>query len=159
MDRLITYECMKIKKDRHKSRIFVLILSLVGIFVFGIIVHVFANKEHTSSSIERHSASLIDATSAPEIEVLDATGISKYAVSVVYALRSRGYDVVEFRRLVDEPIDMSHIIVYNNRMKEAQAIAALLDISSSRVFQVEKSKADVDISIVLGKDCKKNKIK
>ncbi|MBP8975474.1 MAG: LytR C-terminal domain-containing protein [Bacteroidetes bacterium] len=146
---------MKIKKDRHKSRIFVLILSLVGISIFGIVMYIFAHKEHTSSLKDHHSTALIDASSAPEIEVLDATGISKYAVSIVYSLRSRGYDVVEFRKVTNEPIDMSHIIVYKNCMKEAQAIATLLGISPSRVFQVEKSKVDVDISIVLGKDCKK----
>ncbi|MCX7983470.1 MAG: LytR C-terminal domain-containing protein [Bacteroidetes bacterium] len=100
---------------------------------------------------------VIDARTATEVEILDATGSTRKVFDIVQLLREHGYDVVELRRSANGTLEMSCIVVYNESKKvEAKKIAHLLSIESKRIAVKPDSKAMLDISILLGTDILKS---
>lgn len=142
--------------QRRSNRLFLILVKVVVpalVLCCSLIVYILVSKNDNNAMKKVSSQPVIDSARATEVEVLDATGSTKKALDVVQFLRSKGYDVVEYRRLLNEPIDKSYIIVYNStKLEDGKKIAALLSIDQKRISTKSDPKALVDISVLIAKD-------
>lgn len=131
------------------------VLFLILCSSISVLLLLSKNDNHSTGKVG--SQPIIDAKGATEIEVLDATTSTKKVFDIIHILRSNGFDVVEYRRLHNEPIDKSCIIVYNTtKVEDAKKIATLLSIDPKRITTKVDPKAFVDISVLLAKDIRRS---
>ncbi len=132
------------------------LLSMICVVAIVLLAAFLINKQQDPPLVQQQNV-IINSKTAPEVEVLDATGSAKSALEIIEKIRAYGYDVVEFRRLSREPIDKSYMVVYNNKLNEAKKLAKLLGIEEERISNNDKSNPYVDISIIIGKDVLKKR--
>ncbi len=100
---------------------------------------------------------IIDAKSAVEVEVVDASGNQKQAELLIDQLRKNGFDVVEYHRVTGRQVDYSYVVDHTVNRDASQKIAECIGIQKTKIYAKQAAELMVDVSIVLGNDINKLK--
>jgi hypothetical protein len=128
----------------------------ISILILILINTVLAYKtfEATSQKFENSEDDLlIDSTKARiQVEVLNGCGVSGIADKLTDYLRVNHIDVVNLGNYRSFEIENSIIISRNEKIKNAEKLAALVGLDESSIIQQTNSDYLLDVTFILGKD-------
>ncbi|HEY6436919.1 MAG TPA: LytR C-terminal domain-containing protein [Ignavibacteriaceae bacterium] len=139
------------KADVQKN----LILN-ISIIVLIIIITVLVYTTFKAVSLKFGNSSddlLIDSTKARiQVEVLNGCGVSGIADNLTDYLRENYIDVVNLGNYRSFEIENSIIISRNDKMINAEKVAALVGLDENSIIQQTNSDYLLDVTFILGKD-------
>ncbi len=128
----------------------------ISIIVLIIIITVLAYTTYNAASLKFGNSSdelLIDTTKARiQVEVLNGCGVSGIAENLTDYLRENYIDVVNLGNYRSFEIENSIIISRNDKIINAEKIAALVGLDESSIIQQTNPDYLLDVTFILGKD-------
>lgn len=128
----------------------------ISILILILINTVLAYKTFEAVSLKFENSEddlLIDSTKARiQVEVLNGCGVSGIADKLTDYLRVNHIDVVNLGNYRSFEIENSIIISRNEKIKNAEKLAALVGLDESSIIQQTNSDYLLDVTFILGKD-------
>ena len=128
----------------------------ISILILILINTVLAYKTFEAVSLKFENSEddlLIDSTKARiQVEVLNGCGVSGVADKLTDYLRVNHIDVVNLGNYRSFEIEKSIIISRNEKIKNAEKLAALVGLDESSIIQQTNSDYLLDVTFILGKD-------
>ncbi len=128
----------------------------ISILILILINTVLAYKTFEAVSLKFENSEddlLIDSTKARiQVEVLNGCGVSGVADKLTDYLRVNHIDVVNLGNYRSFEIENSIIISRNEKIKNAEKLAALVGLDESSIIQQTNSDYLLDVTFILGKD-------
>lgn len=128
----------------------------ISIIVLIIIITVLAYTTYNAASLKFGNSSdelLIDTTKARiQVEVLNGCGVSGIAENLTDYLRENYIDVVNLGNYRSFEIENSIIISRNDKIINAEKIAALVGLDENSIIQQTNPDYLLDVTFILGKD-------
>ena len=128
----------------------------ISIIILILINTVLAYTTFKAASLKFGNSSddlLIDSTKARiQVEVLNGCGISGVADKLTDYLRINRIDVVNLGNYRSFEIENSIIISRNNKIINAEKVAALVGLDENSIIQQTNSDYMLDVTFILGKD-------
>ena len=128
----------------------------ISILILILINTVLAYKTFEAASLKFGNSEddlLIDSTKARiQVEVLNGCGVSNVADKLTEFLRANKVDVVNLGNYRSFEIENSIIISRNEKIINAEKIAALVGLDESSIIQQTNSDYLLDVTFILGKD-------
>lgn len=128
----------------------------ISIIVLIIIITVLAYTTYNAASLKFGNSSdelLIDTTKARiQVEVLNGCGVSGIAENLTDYLRENYIDVVNLGNYRSFEIENSIIISRNDKIINAEKIAALVGLDENIIIQQTNPDYLLDVTFILGKD-------
>jgi len=128
----------------------------ISILILILINTVLAYKTFEAASLKFDNSEddlLIDSTKARiQVEVLNGCGVSNVADKLTEFLRANKVDVVNLGNYRSFEIENSIIISRNEKIINAEKVAALVGLDESSIIQQTNSDYLLDVTFILGKD-------
>ncbi len=128
----------------------------ISILILIIIITILAYTTFQAASLKFGNSSddlLIDSTKARiQVEVLNGCGITGVADKLTDYLRINRIDVVNLGNYRSFEIENSIIISRNNKIINAEKVAALVGLDENSIIQQTNSDYMLDVTFILGKD-------
>ena len=139
----------KIKEDHSKN-----LLLNVSILILIVINTILAySVVKTISFNDTEDYLLVDSTKARiQIEVLNGCGVSGVAEKLTDYLRTNNIDVVNLGNYRSFEIENSIIISRNEKIHNAEKVAAIVGLDEQNIIQQINSDYLLDVTFILGKD-------
>lgn len=145
----------KISTDKKVDISKNLILN-ISILILILIITVLAYTTFQAASLKFGNAMdnlIIDSTKVRiQVEVLNGCGVSGAAYKLTDYLRENYIDVVNLGNYRSFEIENSIIIGRNERIKNAEKVAALVGLDENSIIQQINSDYLLDVTFILGKD-------
>lgn len=128
----------------------------ISILILIIIITILAYTTFQAALLKFGNSSddlLIDSTKARiQVEVLNGCGITGVADKLTDYLRINRIDVVNLGNYRSFEIENSIIISRNNKIINAEKVAALVGLDENSIIQQTNSDYMLDVTFILGKD-------
>ena len=140
-------------KAKHHSKNFILNVSILGLFIINsILAYTLIDKISFKNNDDNYSA---DSTAERiQVEVLNGCGVSGVAERLTDFLRSNNVDVVNLGNYRSFEIENSIIIGRNEKLYNAEKVAAIVGLDKQNVIQQINPDYLLDVTFILGKDYK-----
>ena len=139
----------KIKEDHSKNLL--LNVSILILIVINAILAYSVVKTFSFNGTEDYF--LVDSTKARiQVEVLNGCGVSGIAEKLTDHLRSNNIDVVNLGNYRSFEIENSIIIGRNEKIYNAEKVAAIVGLDNQNIIQQINSDYLLDVTFILGKD-------
>lgn len=146
----------KISTDKNKVDIPKNLILNISILILILINTILAYTTFKAASIKFGNSAddlLIDSTKARiQVEVLNGCGVSGVADDLTDYLRANHVDVVNLGNYRSFEIENSIIISRNEKIKNAEKVAALVGLDENSIIQQTNSDYLLDVTFILGKD-------
>jgi hypothetical protein len=139
----------KIKEDHSKNLL--INVSILILIVINAILAYSVVKTISSNGTEDYL--LVDSTKARiQVEVLNGCGVSGVAEKLTDYLRTNNIDVVNLGNYRSFEIENSIIIGRNEKIYNAEKVAAIVGLDEQNIIQQINSDYLLDVTFILGKD-------
>ena len=142
------------EKEITSKNIILNVSILILIFINSILAYTtFKNASGIFSNSEDELLNEIS-KSKIQVEVLNGCGVSEIAEKLTDYLRSNHVDVVNLGNYRSFEIANSILICRNEKIKNAQRLAALIGLDEQSIIQQVNPNYLLDVTFILGKDYK-----
>ena len=142
------------EKEITSKNIILNVSILILIFINSILAYTtFKNASRIFSNSEDELLNEIS-KSKIQVEVLNGCGVSEIAEKLTDYLRSNHVDVVNLGNYRSFEIANSILICRNEKIKNAQRLAALIGLDEQSIIQQVNPNYLLDVTFILGKDYK-----
>jgi len=146
----------KISTDKKKVDIPKNLILNISILILILINTILAYTTFKAASIKFGNSAddlLIDSTKARiQVEVLNGCGVSGVADDLTDYLRANHVDVVNLGNYRSFEIENNILISRNEKIKNAEKVAALVGLDENSIIQQTNSDYLLDVTFILGKD-------
>ena len=111
-----------------------------------------ANSPRGRTAVQHVSSAPVPGPSSPKVEVVNASGTSGLAMRATEALRSRGFDVVDFSSDRSRILDRTIVVDRSGNPGIARQVADALGLPKDRVQQRVDRQLLLDATVLLGRD-------
>ena len=140
-------------KKEYSSKNLILNISILSLILINSVLAYTVFNTVSEKYFNSRDELLIDSTKAKiQVEVLNGCGVTGIAEKITDHLRENKIDVVNLGNYRSFEIESSIIISRNNKILNAEKVAAIVGLDQNSIIQQTNPDYLLDVTFILGKD-------
>jgi len=140
-------------KKENSSKNLILNISIISLILINSVLAYTVFNTVSEKYFNSRDELLIDSTKAKiQVEVLNGCGVTCIAEKITDHLRENKIDVVNLGNYRSFEIENSIIISRNNKILNAEKVAAIVGLDQNSIIQQTNPDYLLDVTFILGKD-------